>query len=197
MINIPLDFGKNKKQTMIFGSLVLVFVIVAYFYLLIGPQVTRLTESLSAMGKMMADINTAEALIKKKALFVKNIEEYKGKVDFYEKRLPAQQEIPSLLENLSRIAQEANVKILGITPLSASLKDQQAQKDKIYNEIPILISAKSGYHELGVFLSDLENADRFMKVVDIEIKANKVTPKRHDVELIVCTYTLVGEKKNR
>ena len=38
----------------------------------------------------------------------------------------------------------------------------------------------------------LENEDRFMKVVDIDIKENKAAPKRADVELLVLTYVLLG-----
>ena len=105
--------------------------------------------------------------------------------------LPAEQEIPKLLEDLSDMAKRANVKILGITPMASK---QEAQPAEIYQEIPILINAKSGYHELGKFLSDLENAGRFMKVADIKIKENKVSPKKHDVELLVLTYKLLRNK---
>jgi hypothetical protein len=48
---------------------------------------------------------------------------------------------------------------------------------------------------LGNFLTDLENADRFMKLVDINIKANESAPKRHSVELMVATYILLKDKE--
>ena len=89
-----------------------------------------------------------------------------------------------------------DIKIVGIVPAMSYLKDDKSvKKSQIYREIPILITAKSGYHELGSFLNNLENADRFMKVVDIDIKANKTSPKKHDVELMVCTYILLAENK--
>ena len=43
-------------------------------------------------------------------------------------------------------------------------------------------------------MAKLEDADRFMKVADIDIKANKATPKKHDVELLVLTYVLAKAK---
>jgi len=90
----------------------------------------------------------------------------------------------------------------------ASLKkiqDQQtvysqaiAQKQKeakagsaVYKEIPIMVTAKAGYHEVGRFIASLENSDRFMKVVDIQIKADRALPRKHDVELLVVTYVLL------
>ena len=105
--------------------------------------------------------------------------------------LPVEQEVPKLLEMLSTMARSSNVKIVGITPLASK---QEESPEKIYQEIPILISAKSGYHELGRFLSDLESSDRFMKVSDIDIKENKSNVKRHDVELLVVTYVLLEGK---
>ena len=79
---------------------------------------------------------------------------------------------------------------LDIGPRS-HLRDQK--KAKAYQEIPIMISARSGYHELGSFISKLENADRFMEVSDIKLKANSANFRKHNVELIVSTYLLVNE----
>ena len=75
-----------------------------------------------------------------------------------------------------------------------SKKEEKKQALQVYQEIPILITAKSGYHELGQFLAKLENAERFMKVVGMTIKSNKATPKKHDAELLVLTYILTKGK---
>ncbi|MCX5680091.1 MAG: type 4a pilus biogenesis protein PilO, partial [Candidatus Omnitrophica bacterium] len=61
-------------------------------------------------------------------------------------------------------------------------------------EIPILINARSGYHELGKLLSNMENADRFMKVSDIQIKSNSQLPRKHEVEILVLTYVLLATR---
>ena len=105
--------------------------------------------------------------------------------------LISQQEIPSLLENLSKMAKNANITIVSITPVTSN--SQKEAKSQVYEEIPILITAKSGYHELGHFLSNLENGDRFMKIINISVKTNTTAPKKHDVELMVHTYVLPSE----
>lgn len=195
MINLPkIDFKKDQPKMMVLIALVAILILVLYSYLILGPQIERLTDVLERSGKIISELKMAELLISKKDEFNKYVESSREKVEYYEKRLPVEQEIPSLLENLSNMAKSSNIKIIGITPLPLSPKEVLAQKGKIYKEIPILINAKSGYHELGMFLNKLENADRFMKVVDIEIKTNKQTPKKHDVELIVCTYILAKER---
>jgi type IV pilus assembly protein PilO len=196
-LNLPFDlkdFKKNPRQTMILIILLSSVLFLFYFSFILKPQVMRVTDVLGRNGRLMAELKTANSNIAKVEQFKKTIEAYRERVDDYEKRLPAEQEIPSLLENLSNMAKSSNVKIIGITPVQKALKEQRGQKGQTYQEIPILITAKSGYHELGYFLSDLENSDRFMKVTDIAIRTNRVTQKKHDVELMISTYILLREK---
>lgn len=194
MMKLPIDLEKNKLQVMIAVMLASAIVLILYLKILLIPQAGRVADLLDKAGKVRRELNTAVSDIAKMGQFKETIESYKTKVDSYEKKLPAEQEIPTLLEDLSVMARDSRVKIIGLMPMAQEtfMKDQKAARPKkgIYKEIPILISAKSGYHELGAFLASLENSDRFMKIADIEIKSNKATPKKHDVEIIVLTYIL-------
>ena len=195
MIKLPLNFkdlSKDKMQLLIFIALVYIIVVILYLNFVFMPQITKIGSVLVKMAKMQADLKAAESDVAKMPNFQKDVTLYKEKIDRYEKMLPAEKEIPDLLEDLSSIAKSSNVKIVGITPVVS--KEEKVQKGQIYKEIPILISAKSGYHELGDFLSKLENSDRFMKVVDIGIKATGSSPTKHDVELMVLTYVLLKGK---
>ena len=189
------ELQKNKIQMMalvvIFGTLALVLDL----NFILRPQIGGVIDLSGRAARMKADLKNAQSDIANIGLFKKEIASYEGKIGSYEKMLPAEKEIPALLEYLSEIAGVSNVRIVGIVPVTAPVsKDVKDHKDRIYQEIPILITAKSGYHELGAFISKLENSDRFMKVIDIDIKANKATPALHDVELMVLTYILLKEK---
>ncbi|MFA6079189.1 MAG: type 4a pilus biogenesis protein PilO [Candidatus Omnitrophota bacterium] len=200
MMKLPFDLSsidlkKAQPQVLILAALVSGVVLIALIFFILIPQVNKITDVLSKTGKAMSDLKEAEYQISRIDKYKTDIATFKEKVDLYEKKLPAEQEIPSLLENLSTLAKKSSISIVGITPVApVAAKDQKAQKSAIYQEFPILVSAKSGYHELGSFLSSLENADRFMKVVDIEVNLNKTTPKKHDVDLMVYTYILLKEK---
>lgn len=186
---MQIDIKNPKQQMMILMALGAVLGAVLYFSLLLKPQVVGVFNIAVKNNKMKGDLRSVEGDISNIGRHKEKIAGYKDKVDKYERMLPAEQEIPSLLENLSSMARSSGVKIVGITP--AQVKENKNKDGEIYQEIPILISAKSGYHELGSFLANLENSDRFMKVVDIDIRSNKVTPKKHDVELLVLTYILL------
>jgi len=186
-----IDLKDTKTQTVILMIVLGVIVAVLYIFYIFLPQVTG---DINIIGKtigMRTDIREAGSLMAEKGTLKKKAQDYNEKIEVYEKKLPAQQEIPSLLEDLSRMARNANITIIGITPVI--LKGQKEKKVQVYQEIPILITAKSSYHELGRFLSNLENGDRFIKVVDISIKTNATAPKKHDIELMVYTYVLPNE----
>jgi type IV pilus assembly protein PilO len=205
MINLPLDLKnfdfKNidlkdrKTQQVLIVIAVSVLGAALYIYFVFVPQIMRVTSLIGRLGKMKTELSSAKSTITGMDELKKKMKEYNEKVELYEKKLPEEQEIPSLLENLSGMAKDANITITSIMPsLQSSKADGAHKQGNIYKEIPIVITAKSGYHELGYFLSKLENADRFMKVVDIGIKANKALPKKHDIELMVCTYVLLPER---
>jgi type IV pilus assembly protein PilO len=179
-----------ERVTMV--SSVVFFVV--YLLLFLWPQLARIGDIFAKMGETKAYLETIALNVARIDQFRHKVEAYKNKISSYEKRLPAEREIPALLEDLSNMAKTSGIKILSITPVVAPPREGRARKDQIYQEMPIMITAKSGYHELGQFLASLENASRLMKVVDIDIKANKATPRKHDVELVVSTFILLKER---
>jgi len=189
-LNLPsIDLKDKKTQIYILIGLMSLFAVIVYFSFILTPQVERVFEAVDHAAKISTNLKDAQYNIANIPKFRTNITAYEEKIERYEKMLPTEQEIPALLENLSDMARKSNIKIVGIMPVVT--KDDKTKKIAVYQEKPILINAKSGYHELGKFISNMENADRFMKVSDIQIKTNNQSPKKHDVELTVLTYTLM------
>jgi len=189
-----LDLKNKRTQIVLLIISAALAAAALYLYLVFAPQVAGVFKLTGDTGNMRSDLKSARTVIKGFEKLNTDLKERGQKVESYEKQLPAEQEIPALLENLSNMAKESDIKIVGIVPAMPKVKDDKSvDKNQIYREIPILITAKSGYHELGQFLNKLENADRFMKVVDIDIRASASTPNKHDVELMICTYILLPE----
>ncbi|MBP7056735.1 MAG: type 4a pilus biogenesis protein PilO [Candidatus Omnitrophica bacterium] len=192
MGKFSIDFAKNKKQTAILITLVAVAAFILYLNLMLLPQLSSLGDNFKKIARLDSDLREAERDVSTIGNLERGISVYDEKIEQYVKMLPAEKEIPALLENLASMARDANVRIVAITPVTG--KETEGEKGRIYLEMPIQISAKSGFHELGRFMSSLESSGRFMKVLDIEIKGNPSTPKRHDVDLLLTTYVLVKGK---
>ncbi len=191
MIKLPINF-KNTKQIMAIAAVIALGAFYLYVNFLLLPQIRGLAKVYNEVRKIRSEIKVSERDISGVDNLKKQVAQYHSKIESYERMLPIEQEVPKLLEELSDMAKSSNVKIIGIT--SVQSKQEVDAQTQIYREIPILINAGSGYHELGKFLSRLESANRFMKVADIKIKESNMALKRHDVELLVLTYVLLESK---
>ncbi|MBN1353895.1 MAG: type 4a pilus biogenesis protein PilO [Candidatus Omnitrophica bacterium] len=191
--NIPeLKMDEAKKKVLILYVLLLILIFASYFTFFLKPSMAKLFVLIPKARKLNNEIRLLKNELSYKNKFISKHDLLAGELGKYEKTLSREKEIPMLLENLSKKAKESGVRILGITPLGGELGhqgDMAQSKTGVYQEVPILISAQSGYHELGNFISRLENDERYVQVMDIDIKANRQHPKRHDINIVVYAYT--------
>jgi len=185
------DILKNPKQMIALVAVAALIVLAVYFNFLIKPQVVGIAGVMGKLHKANSDLKTAETDIARINKMKESIAAYNEKVGKYEKLLPTKEGVPAILESLSEMAKNANMRIVGIIPIE---RKSSNPKDRVYQEMPIAISAKGGYHELGRFMSSLENSDRFMKIADIQIRYNNSTPRKQDIELLAVTYILLEGK---
>ena len=71
------------------------------------------------------------------------------------------------------------------------------KQDKYYSEMPIQIKAIGGYHQLGTFITKLEQEKRVIVIDDVQIRYNKNNPRLHDIEMMVKTYVSMEDQKNK
>lgn len=187
------DFLKKATKNEIIGltALICVLLIAGYFFLFLRPLISKLADVSHKVSKLQNDMTAAGLAIGGVPKLGNEIDDIKKKVVAYSNKLPNEEEFPALLENLSAMAQNTDVKITKIIPI----KDTEAQASEkpaspIYQEQKILINAQCDYHQLGTFISELESAERFMEISDITIESVKATPRRHNVQLIVKTFIL-------
>ncbi|MBU1083803.1 MAG: type 4a pilus biogenesis protein PilO [Candidatus Omnitrophota bacterium] len=115
------------------------------------------------------------------------LDKIKTELEGYSEGLPGQKDIPEFLEGLASIAKVSGVNIISITP--SELRSAQESDGKIYYaEMPIRISAKSGYHQLAQFISNLEKGSRFVSIEDLRIQYNEGSPRQHDISMTLKTY---------
>ena len=193
-----LDFLKKikKNEIMAFVIVACIIIIVGYYFIFLSPLASKFTSLLHKTSALQSTINTAELSINSMPKIKREIEELKSREGFYSNKLPREEEFPAVLEDLSNMAQNSGVKMTKILPMKDSGISVKENADlDIYRQKAILINAQCEYHQLGAFIAELENAERFMEISDIVIQAGRVNPKRHNVQLIVKTFILKGEGK--
>jgi len=167
---------------------VAVFIMLFYLGVFFRPQARQFVLGLVEASRTKREIVDTKRDWANLSSFKQKIAGLSEKIVYHEKKLPGKKDIPAVLEYLSHSARKLNVRITEIKPVKPG---QDAEdKNKIYYAVPILLKAECGYHQLGRFLNELERADRFMKISDIEIRGSSYQGGILDVQLTIVTYVM-------
>jgi type IV pilus assembly protein PilO len=92
----------------------------------------------------------------------KEQQELERKWNQAETLLPSDKEMAQLLTQITQAGEQAGVTFQNFKP--------DAQKpQEFYNENPVEIEVKGGFHQVGVFLSRLANLSRIVNVTDLQL----------------------------
>ena len=181
----------EKQKIYILAAILSVAGLILYYNLLLRPQFSGFMARNKEFSVVKARVKSGEALIANESVIKREYDNLKKQAGDLEKRLPGQDQISGLLEDFSNVAESSGVKILRLKPIEAPPPvSQQKAANNSYSEFPILIEARAGYHQLGVFVNNLENMDRFIKITDIDIAGTDKNPRYHDIKMRLITYVL-------
>ncbi len=102
------------------------------------------------------------------------------------KKIITENQIPSLLQDISKAANNNEVAILQIKPFRG-----QADTVKLgarFSQLLIALELSCGYHNLGKFINELENLQTFVGVQDIKIEPREDNYLKQKVTLTLSTY---------
>ncbi|MEA3489207.1 MAG: type 4a pilus biogenesis protein PilO [Candidatus Omnitrophota bacterium] len=185
----------NRMYVILGGTALLA---ILYLTFLIIPKFGQLTR----VSREVSDLNDKINLVNSR---VKRLDETKKKLNAlreerarYAKQLPEEKEVPEFLEWLAATADRSNMKILSVTPREMTAEGKKGKKKvkQYYFAMPILVTAKSGYHQLGHFVDDLEHGKRFITIENLSIKYDPKFPRRHNVRMDLKTYVSMESEKN-
>lgn len=151
----------------------IVFTLIVILFFLIGYN-----------GVYKYDLNRIDSLIlqtekeKKKNDILGIIDILDRKLQAHQERSFSAAEITQLLDRVSQLAGEADIKIEGLNPLPLVYTGQ-------YAELPLKISLSCKYHKLGQFLSLIESNKEFIWVKELKMqKATVIDPEEPKIPRI-------------
>ncbi|MBU0469400.1 MAG: type 4a pilus biogenesis protein PilO [Candidatus Omnitrophica bacterium] len=152
------------------------------YFVLMRPQIASLSKIGPEIRSLSEDIKKAKDDILRSKQYELEVAKISDDVAKSNAKLKFKEEVPLILENISRMADDNGVKIDQIMP---DAQDQQIlleNEERRYYSLPIFIKATSGYHDFGRFLSELERGDIFFKVSSFGIISSR-GEKKHLVEI--------------
>jgi len=180
---IPLE----KKIKILLAVLVVLLPVVVFYFLFFSPNLKKIQGLEVKKTALTAEVQRA----KKAAL---NLKKYKAELEEANKRftqtaivLPKMKEIPELLRNISDLGKGAGLDFLSFKPGKETPKD-------FYAEIPVDISIRGPYHNMGYFLDQISKLDRIVTVDNIKMSS----PQKEGGEILLksscrlLTYRFTG-----
>ncbi|MDP8298960.1 MAG: type 4a pilus biogenesis protein PilO [Candidatus Tantalella remota] len=194
------DFFEDEQKRLYTIVGVVLTVSILYLAFVVFPKFNSLSKVTRTVTELNNNISLVNTRMKRLNEMTARLEELRKEQAVYSVQLPAEKEIPAFLEELAVIAKKSDVKIISVTPHgfsggSSAAKDKKGKVKQYYYALPVEISAQSGYHQLGQFVNDLEEGQRFITVEDLKIQNDKNSPRKHNVKLVLKTYVSVENEK--
>ncbi len=161
---------------------ILLFVFLLDYFILMGPQLGALSKLNPDIKILLEDINKTKTDIQRLSSYQKEVVRAKATVEEANLKVRSREESPVILETISRFANKNGIKIDEIMPDPTGQKLLLDNKERKYYALPIQVEAKSGYHNFGRFLYQIETEGLFLKMGGVVIASNPDS-KYHTVKL--------------
>lgn len=178
----------NKKLILV----ILIFVIFLYadFNFLLKMQLAALKTSGPKIAGLKKDFdNLRKDLVKMQELKKKQIAPGQ-KTLLRLKKIISSEQLTSLLQDLSNIANKDDIKIEQIKP---SKEGQALKQEKIagmdkFQPVLITLDLTCDYHHLGKFINDIEDGENYVAIQGMKIKSQPNEYFKQKVSLVLKTY---------
>lgn len=185
--------AQEQRTILIVGALGILILYVYATYVM-GPLIHRWGD-LGRQGRAAREqLKLLQAATANEASLKEQHRELKETVASLQRLLPAEEELPAVIELLSSLASQSQVKIQSIFPQRSAAEETEAQKlnaasigPVVYTDVLIQIDALGGFHQLGTLLSLVEAGEKPMRLSSLRISADPKDPKLH-IKLLLQAY---------
>jgi len=192
-LNIKLDFKKVPKGARIAIAVVPALIIAILFAILVykpkTAEIKKLNTAISAQENEIAKNKTMAA--KLDFLKIENDRLTKELKELQEK-LPEEESVSSLIQQLSEIAVKSDIDILTWRP-----EAKKAHSSGIVDEIPFSLTLVGTYHNLGSFFGNLTRLNRIVNISSIQLGSPKTQKGEAilNISLKATTFSAVKQGK--
>lgn len=200
----------REQRILLLVAALAIGILWTYAALIIGPLTREAANIAQHVRSARENLRTLELATVNEAALREQHRELQETVASLRKLLPAEEELPQVIELLSDLAGRSQVKIQTIfpqrapePPVQTPVPAEQAKAmPEVSKEVLIQVDAVAGFHQLGAFLSLVETGDKPMQVSSLQVVADPREPRRLQVKLVFQAYfttapeAAVGEGKS-
>lgn len=184
-MNINLNKIKNLPSNIqiLIVSIPSLILILLFIFLVFLPKYKEIKALNAKIAKLNQDISSSEAMVKKLDILIEENKALNAKLAKFKKQLPEEKEVSELLKQISTSGLKAGLEILLWKP-----EAKKTSPDNLYVEIPVKVEVRTGYHNLGVFFSDVSRLPRLVNISDLDLRVKNLKDKGPQ-DLITAAFT--------
>jgi type IV pilus assembly protein PilO len=149
--------AKHKVLILLFA---MILPSLAFFFLGYSPKNKEIKALNNNKSALLTEISKVEATVKQLAKHQAEMKETELLFRAASLLLPEKKEIPSLLTNISGLGTNSGLEFLSFKPVNETPKT-------FYAEIPVNITVRGPYHNVGEFLNKISKLPRIVTVSEI------------------------------
>jgi len=152
----------DAKQKMIICGAAWLIPCVAFYFLAYSPKSAEIKQLETKKAGILNEISKVEATVRQLDKHKMDMQEVERRFNAASLLLPEQKEIPSLLTNISGQGTASGLEFLSFKPLPEIPQN-------FYAKIPIDITVRGPYHNVGLFLDKISKLPRIVSANDIKM----------------------------
>ena len=190
---------QEQWRLAILGSFFGILAVWVYFGMLVVPSFQRMGKLGQELSDAKEQLILLERVLANEARIQEQHERIGQSVASLREILPAEEELPVIIEKLSELARVADVRIQTIFPKldvagrpDAKL-DQKEKGAHVYRAISIQLDAEAGYHSIGRFMSLVEGLSIPIEVTVLRIRHSTQVFREHSMRLVLNIFFAIAE----
>lgn len=170
-----------RSQKLALGVMLLAIIIGAGYFLLLSPKLAEVDALRSRSFALQSEVRQSRVIAQSLARFRQEALRLRQRLEAAKERLPVEKEIPTLYRQISNLAFQAGLTVTLFQPKEPLPRD-------VYSEVPITISAETGFHQLGNFFERLSRLPRIVTLQDIKLQGIERPNGTVKADLTLATY---------
>ena len=179
---IPME-SRSKLGIALLLLAVPAIIYIVQFYMSYIPAKDKLMEERHSLESKLMAVRTKASTLQQ---LEKELTETRDMFNSKAALLPETKEIPKLLKDISSLGTAAGLEFLSFKPMPEQPQD-------FYEKIPISISLKGAYHDIGHFLDSVSKLERIVSVGDMKVhtptRENNGMTLKADCQLLTYRFT--------
>lgn len=179
-------YALPRSQKIVLGVLPLVAVGALGWFLLIQPKSDERDGLFQRNEALRAEVMKARADEANLRPFRLQAEALRKRLEAAKERLPTEKEIPRLYRQVADLAAQAGIGL-------ALFQPKPSEERAVFAEVPITMTAESGFHQLGAFFDRMARLPRVVTLGDFKLSAIDRPTGTLRAEMTLATYVFRAE----